>query len=54
MYKIVMFVNGIKVNMEKLESLVEACKRVEIYQKRNKEAKFIILNLENNDIEYQA
>ncbi len=51
MYQIIMFSNGLKVPMEKLNDLFEACHRADLYKHRNSKAKFWVVNADD-DIVY--
>ena len=56
MYKIVLRTKDVKVDMPKDIGLglFEACWRADLYKKKNPQATFMVVNLENGDIDYEV
>lgn len=47
MYKLIMYASGLKIDMpDEVRTLGEACRRVDIYKRKNKKAYFTVLNEE--------
>lgn len=55
MYKIMMYVNGMTINMpfDAGLSFLEACERADIYKRHNSKAVFSVVN-DSGEIEYQV